>query len=60
MAMTRGFSPYDWEWKESIERSVGQKRGADLEAETIRRIEELIKQECSELEQTVDSWQSVW
>ena len=45
--MTKGFSPWNGKmvWKESIERSVGQKRGTDLEAETIRRIEELDKQE---------------
>ena len=45
--MTKGFSPLHaaMVWKESIERSVGQRRGSDLEAETIRRIEELNRQE---------------
>lgn len=45
--MTRGFSPLHGKmvWKEWIEGSVGQKRSNDLEAETIRRIEELSKQE---------------
>jgi hypothetical protein len=38
--MTKGFSPLDLKWKESIEKSVGQKRKTNLEAETIRRIQE--------------------
>jgi hypothetical protein len=42
--MTKGFSPIDLKWKESIEKSVGQKRKTDPQAETVRRIQELIKQ----------------
>jgi len=43
--MTKGFSPIDGKWKEkSIEKSVGQKRRTNLEAETVRRIQELTKQ----------------
>jgi len=42
--MTRGFSPLDGKWKESIEKSAGQKRRSNLEAETVRRIQELAKQ----------------
>lgn len=38
--MTKGFSPLDLKWKDSIEKSVGQKRKTNLEAETIRRIQE--------------------
>jgi len=43
--MTQGFSPIDGKWKEkSIEKSVGQKRKTNPEAETVRRIQELTKQ----------------
>jgi len=42
--MTRGFSPLDGKWKESIEKSVGKKRETDPQAETVRRIQELTKQ----------------
>lgn len=42
--MTKGFSPIDGKWKESIEKSVGQKRRTNPEAETVRRIQELTKQ----------------
>lgn len=42
--MTRGFSPIDGKWKESIEKSVGKKRQTNPEAETIRRIQEIDKQ----------------
>jgi hypothetical protein len=38
--MTKGFSPLDLKWKDSIEKSVGQKRKTNLEAATIRRIQE--------------------
>ena len=42
--MTRGFSPLDGKWKESIEKSVGQKRRTNPEAETVRIIQEINKQ----------------
>lgn len=42
--MTRGFSPLDGKWKESIEKSVGRKRRTNPEAETVLRIQELSKQ----------------
>lgn len=43
--MTKGFSPIDGKWKEkSIEKSVGQKRKDNQDAETVRRIQELNKQ----------------
>jgi hypothetical protein len=42
--MTRGFSPIDGKWKESIEKSVGQKRRINPKAETVRRIQEITKQ----------------
>ena len=42
--MTQEFSPIDGKWKEkSIEKSVGQKRRTNPEAETVRRIQELTK-----------------
>ncbi len=42
--MTKGISPLDGKWKESIEKSAGKKRKSNPEAETIRRIQELTKQ----------------
>ena len=46
--MTKGFSPIDGKWKESIEKSVGQKRRTNPEAETVRRIQELTKEKPKE------------
>ncbi len=42
--MTRGFSPIGGKWKESIEKSAGQKRETNPEAETVRRIQKINKQ----------------
>lgn len=42
--MTKGFSPLDLKWKESIEKSAGEKRKTNPEAEMVRRIQELTKQ----------------
>jgi len=44
MAMTEGFNPRTGQWKKSIEKSAGQRRRRDPESETMRKIQEMLKQ----------------
>lgn len=41
--MTKGFNPRTGEWKESIQKSAGKRRKTDLESETMRRVQEMLK-----------------
>jgi hypothetical protein len=41
--MTKGFNPRTGEWKESIEKSAGQRRKGDHESETMRKIQQMLK-----------------
>jgi hypothetical protein len=41
--MTKGFNPRTLKWNENIEVSAGRRRKKDLESETMRRIQEMLK-----------------
>jgi len=44
MQMTKGFNPRTGKWQESIEKSAGQRRKRDPESETMRKVQEMLKQ----------------